>query len=215
MAMAVGLIGRKLGMTQIFDDEGHALGVSVILAGPCHVTQVRTVEDDGYSAVQLGFDQVPERRLTRPERGHLGPLPAYRVLREFRTDGPSKLEVGTELTVADVDFGPAVDVIGVSKGKGFAGVVKRHGFRGGPRTHGQSDRLRAPGSIGAGTSPSRVFKGTRMAGRMGGVRTTSRNLPVAKVDVGRGLIMLVGSVPGPRNAVIAIRPTQPSELEAS
>ena len=214
--MAVGLIGRKLGMTQIFDDEGQALGVSVILAGPCHVTQVRTLENDGYSAIQLGFDQIPDTRLNKPERGHLGSLPAYRILREFRTDGPSELEVGAELTVADVDFGSAVDVMGTSKGKGFAGVVKRHGFRGGSRTHGQSDRLRAPGSIGAGTSPSRVFKGTRMAGRMGGVRITAQNLSVAKVDVARGLIMLLGSVPGPRDAVISISPAQPSsDLEAN
>ena len=131
--MPVGLIGRKLGMTQIFDDEGHAFGVSVVQAGPCHVTQVRTEATDGYSAVQLGFDPVPERRLTRAERGHLGRLPAYRVLREFRTDEGTEVSVGDELTVANVDLGRRVDVVSVSKGKGFAGVVKRHGFRGGKR----------------------------------------------------------------------------------
>ena len=212
--MSVGLIGRKLGMTQIFDEQGRAFGVSVIQAGPCHVTQVRTAANNGYSAVQLGFDQVPERRLTRAERGHLGRLPAYRVLREFRTDGPSDHSVGDELTVANVDLGSRVDVVSTSKGKGFAGVVKRHGFRGGKRTHGQSDRERAPGSIGAGTSPSRVFKGTRMAGRMGGARTTARNLTVAKVDVERGLVLVVGAVPGARDTVVAIRPVLTSGRRA-
>lgn len=204
--MAVGLIGRKLGMTQIFDESGRALGVSVIQAGPCHVTQIRDLSSDGYTAVQLGFDPVAERRLTQAERGHLGRLPAYRVLREFRVDSSSDIEVGAKLTVEDVDLGPFVDVIGVSKGKGFAGVVKRHGFRGGQRTHGQSDRERHPGSIGAGTTPGRVFKGNRMGGRMGGERKTARNLPVAKIDVERGLVMVVGSVPGPRNSIVAIRP---------
>lgn len=212
--MSVGLIGRKLGMTQIFDDQGRAFGVSVIQAGPCHVTQVRSAASDGYSAVQLGFDPVPERRLTRAERGHLGRLPPYRVLREFRTQGSADLSVGDELTVANVDLGSHVDVVSVSKGKGFAGVVKRHGFRGGKRTHGQSDRERAPGSIGAGTSPSRVFKGTRMAGRMGGRRATASNLTVAKVDVERGLVLLVGAVPGPRDTVVSIRPVRTTGREA-
>ena len=208
--MSVGLIGRKLGMTQVFDDHGRALGVSVIQAGPCHVTQVRTDTNDGYSAVQLGFDAGPERRLTRAERGHLGRLPSYRVLREFRTQDATDLSVGDELNVANVDLGQRVDVVSVSKGKGFAGVVKRHGFKGGKRTHGQSDRERAPGSIGAGTSPSRVFKGTRMAGRMGGGRATARNLTVAGVDVERGLVLVVGAVPGPRDTVVTIRPVRSS-----
>ncbi len=206
--MSVGLIGRKLGMTQVFDDHGRALGVSVLQAGPCHVTQVRTDATDGYSAVQLGFDPGPERRLTRAERGHLGRLPSYRVLREFRTPDATEFSVGDELSVANVDLGPRVDVVSVSKGKGFAGVMKRHGFRGGKRTHGQSDRERAPGSIGAGTSPSRVFKGTRMAGRMGGSRATSRNLTVAGVDIDRGLVLVVGAVPGPRDTVVTIRPVR-------
>lgn len=206
--MPVGLIGRKLGMTQIFDDRGRALGVSVVQAGPCHVTQVRTEASDGYSAVQLGFDPVPERRLSRAERGHLGRLPPYRVLREFRTPGAADLSVGDELTVANVALGAQVDVVSTSKGKGFAGVMKRHGFRGGKRTHGQSDRERAPGSIGAGTSPSRVFKGTRMAGRMGGGRATARNLTVAGVDIERGLVLLVGAIPGPRDTIVALRPVR-------
>lgn len=213
--MPVGLIGRKLGMTQIFDDQGRAFGVSVIQAGPCHVTQVRTEPTDGYSAVQLGFDPVPERRLTRAERGHLGRLPPYRVLREFRTRDAPHLSVGDELTLANVNLGQRVDIVSVSKGKGFAGVMKRHGFRGGKRTHGQSDRERAPGSIGAGTSPSRVFKGTRMAGRMGGGRTTARNLTVARVDLRRGLVLVVGAVPGPRDTVVAIRPVRNSSREAN
>ena len=208
--MSVGLIGRKLGMTQVFDDRGRALGVSVLQAGPCHVTQVRTETTDGYSAVQLGFDPGPERRLSRAELGHLGRLPSYRVLREFRTRDVTDFSVGDELSVANVDLGQRVDVVSVSKGKGFAGVMKRHGFRGGKRTHGQSDRERAPGSIGAGTSPSRVFKGTRMAGRMGGSRATSRNLTVAGVDVERGLVLVVGAVPGPRDTVVTIRPVRSS-----
>jgi large subunit ribosomal protein L3 len=210
----VGLIGRKLGMTQIFDDDGRALGVSVIQAGPCHVTQVRSESSDGYQAVQLGFDQVPERRLSRAERGHLGRLPSYRVLREFRTDDVGDVAVGDELTVANVNLGAKVDVLSTTKGKGFAGVVKRHGFRGGKRTHGQSDRERAPGSIGAGTSPSRVFKGTRMAGRMGGKQATARNLKVAKVDIERGLVLLVGAVPGPRDTIVSLRPAGRSKRGA-
>jgi large subunit ribosomal protein L3 len=212
--MPVGLIGRKLGMTQIFDEQGRAFGVSVIQAGPCHVTQVRTETNEGYSAVQLGFDPVPERRLTRAERGHLGRLPSYRILREFRAQDAAELSVGDELNVGNVDLGARVDVVSVSKGKGFAGVMKRHGFKGGKRTHGQSDRERAPGSIGAGTSPGRVFKGTRMAGRMGGARTTARNLMVAKVDVERGLVLVVGAVPGPRNTVVTIRPVRKARRQA-
>lgn len=193
-------------MTQVFDDQGRALGATVLEAGPCQVTQVRSLDRDGYTAVQLGFGAGNPRRLTGAERGHLGDLAPYRVLREFRTDGEAEVAVGDQVTVESFSAGDIVDVSGVSKGKGFAGVVKRHGFRGGPRTHGQSDRLRAPGSIGAGTSPSRVFKGVRMAGRLGGDRVTVRNARVLEVDVERNLLVVGGAVPGPRDQVVEIRP---------
>lgn len=209
--MAVGIIGRKLGMTQVFDYEGRAIGVTVIEAGPCHVTQVRSVERDGYQAVQLGFGPGKDRRLTRAQRGHLGSLPPYRVLREFRVSDVPGLNLGDEVRVDAFTPGDCVDVTGTSKGKGFAGVVKRHGFRGGPRTHGQSDRLRAPGSIGAGTSPSRVFKGTRMAGRMGGERVTVKNLRLVQVDPERNLLVVDGAVPGPPNGIVSVRPAVKAE----
>ncbi len=192
-------------MTQVFDEQGRAHGVTVVEAGPCQVTQVKSVERDGYTAVQLGFDAGNPRRLTRPERGHLGDLAPYRVLREFRTDGEAELAVGDQVTVESFAVGDIVNVSGVSKGKGFAGVVKRHHFRGGPRTHGQSDRLRAPGSIGAGTSPSRVFKGMRMAGRLGGSRVTVRNARILEVDIERNLLVVGGAVPGPRGQLVEIR----------
>ena len=203
--MAVGILGRKVGMTQVFDDAGRAFGVTVIEAGPCHVTQLRTIPRDGYQAVQLGFDVVKDRRLTRAQRGHLGSLPPYRVLGEFRMDDVAGLKLGDEVGVDAFSAGDRVDVTGTSKGKGFAGVVKRHGFRGGPRTHGQSDRLRAPGSIGAGTSPSRVFKGTRMAGRMGAEQVTVKNLRLVQVDAERNLLLVDGAVPGPPNGIVSVR----------
>ena len=205
--MATGILARKLGMSQRFDDAGHAVGVTLIEAGPCRVTDVRTLQRDGYVAVQLGFDITRDSRLSRAERGHLQDAPAYRVLREFRLDSAPDLEVGAELRADMFAPGDFVDVTGISKGKGFAGVVRRHGFRGGPRTHGQSDRLRAPGSVGAGTTPSRVFKGMRMAGRMGGRRVTAKRLRVEHVDAEQNFIALRGAVPGPRNGILVIRPT--------
>ena len=205
--MATGILARKLGMSQRFDDAGHAVGVTLIEAGPCRVTDVRTLQRDGYVAVQLGFDITRDSRLSRAERGHLQDAPAYRVLREFRLDSAPDLEVGAELRADMFAPGDFVDVTGISKGKGFAGVVRRHGFRGGPRTHGQSDRLRAPGSVGAGTTPSRVFKGMRMAGRMGGRRVTAKRLRVEHVDAEKNFIALRGAVPGPRNGILVIRPT--------
>ncbi len=203
--MATGILARKLGMSQRFDDQGRAVGVTLLEAGPCTVTDVRTAGRDGYVAVQLGFDETRDSRLTRPERGHLQGVPAYRVLREFRMDQPPDLEVGAEVRADVFAEGDFVDVTGTSKGKGFAGVVKRHGFRGGPRTHGQSDRLRAPGSVGAGTSPSRVFKGTRMGGRMGGRRVTAKRLRVEYVDAEKNLIAIRGAVPGPRNGILVVQ----------
>jgi large subunit ribosomal protein L3 len=200
-----GLIGKKVGMTQLFDDAGKAVPVTVIKAGPCYVTQVRTVEQDGYSAVQLGFEETKPQRMTGGELGHLkkNDLPILRILREFRTN--DEVEVGQPLTVEVFEEGERVDVVGKSKGRGFAGVVKRYGFSGGPKTHGQSDRHRAPGSIGAGSTPGRVFKGKRMPGRMGNDTVTSQNLLIARIDPENNLIAVQGSVPGPKNGLVMIK----------
>jgi large subunit ribosomal protein L3 len=202
-----GLLGRKLGMTQIFDDRGEVIPVTVIEAGPCYITQKKTLENDGYTAVQLGFEEVKPARVNKPERGHLAKnhLPSLRYLREFRVDDHSDLSEGQKLDASVFEVGDLVDVIGVSKGKGFAGVVKRHGFSGGPRTHGQSDRLRAPGAIGAGTAPGRIIKGLRMAGRMGNDRVTVQNLEIALVDPERNLLAVKGAVPGARDGLLIIR----------
>jgi len=200
-----GLIGKKVGMTQIFDDSGGAVPVTIIEAGPCYVTQVRVVAHDGYAAVQLGFEEVKEQRLTGGQLGHLKKknLPALRYLKEFRTE--EDLEEGTKLTVEVFEAGDRVDVIGKSKGRGFTGVVKRYGFAGGPRTHGQSDRLRAPGSIGSTSTPGRVFKGKRMPGRMGNAKVTAQNLLVSLVDPEKNLIAVRGSVPGPKGGLVVIK----------
>lgn len=200
-----GLIGKKVGMTQIFDESGEAIPVTVIEAGPCYVTQVRKVNKDGYSAVQLGFEEINTRKLTGGRLGHLKKydLPSLKFLREFRTK--EELEEGQKLTVdvfADVE---RVDVIGKSKGRGFAGVVKRHGFSGGPKTHGQSDRLRAPGSIGSTSTPGRVFKGKRMPGRMGNQTVTAQNLQVSLVNPEKNIIAVRGSVPGPKGGLVIIK----------
>lgn len=201
-----GLIGRKVGMTQIFDEDGNALPVTLIEAGPCYVTQVRKQDRDGYSAVQLGFGEVDARRLTGGQVGHLkrSDLPPLRYLREFRVKEPEYAE-GDKVQVDIFEIGERVDVIGTSKGKGFQGGVKRHGFGGGPKTHGQSDRWRAPGSIGATSTPGRVFKGTRMAGRMGNARVTSQNIQVEMVDPERNLLAVRGSVPGGKGSVVFIQ----------
>jgi large subunit ribosomal protein L3 len=204
--MFKGLIGKKIGMTQIFDEVGNALPVTVIEAGPCFVTQIRSVNNDGYSAVQLGFGEVKEKSLTKGQIGHLkkNDLPPLRFLREFTTKTVD-LEEGAQVKVDVFEVGDRVDVIGTSKGRGFAGAVKRYGFKGGPRTHGQSDRERAPGSRGSGTTPGRVFKGSRGPGHMGNVRVTSQNLKVILVDVDRNLIGVNGSVPGPRGGVVMVK----------
>lgn len=201
-----GLIGRKVGMTQIFDEDGNALPVTLIEAGPCYVTQIRMHDRDGYSAVQLGFGEVDARRLTGGQVGHLkrSDLPPLRYLREIRVKEPELTE-GEKISVDIFEIGERVDVIGTSKGKGFQGGVKRHGFGGGPKTHGQSDRLRAPGSIGATTTPGRVFKGTKMAGRMGNARVTSQNIRVELVDLERNLLAVRGSVPGAKGSVVFIQ----------
>jgi large subunit ribosomal protein L3 len=202
-----GLLGKKLGMTQIFDDRGEVIPVTVIEAGPCYITQKKTLENDGYTAVQLGFEEVKPARVNKPELGHLAKnhLPSLRYLREFRVEDHSDLSEGQKLDAGVFEVGDMVDVIGVSKGKGFAGAVKRHHFSGGPRTHGQSDRLRAPGAIGAGSTPGRIIKGLRMAGRMGNDRVTVQNLEIALVDPERNLLAVKGAVPGARDGLLIIR----------
>ncbi|MEJ5314867.1 MAG: 50S ribosomal protein L3 [Anaerolinea sp.] len=201
-----GLIGKKIGMTQIFDENGVAIPVTVIEAGPCYVTQVRTPENDGYSAVQLGFEEVKPKRLTGGELGHLkrNNLPPLRFLREFRVKNPEVKE-GDKVTVECFAVGERVDVVGTSKGKGFQGGVKRYHFRGGPKTHGQSDRHRAPGSRSSGTTPGRVYKGSRGPGHMGNDRVTAQGLKVVLVDTERNLIGVKGSVPGAKGGLVVIK----------
>jgi large subunit ribosomal protein L3 len=204
--MLKGLIGKKIGMTQIFDDAGAAVPVTLIEAGPCYVTQVRTIENDHYSAVQLGFSETKPKRLTGGQLGHLkrNDMPPLRFLREFRTKD-ANLNEGDQVSVDVFALGEYVDVIGTSKGKGFAGVVKRYHFSGGPKTHGQSDRQRAPGSIGATSGTSRVFPGKRMPGHMGNKRVTAQNLKVVLVDLERNLLGVRGSVPGPKGGLVVIK----------
>ena len=205
--MLKGLLGKKIGMTQIFDDNGAAIPITVIEAGPCYVTQVRDVETDGYTAVQLGFGEIKPKRLTGGQLGHLkrNDLPPLRYLREFRTKNDAEINPGDPVSVTVFEVGDHVDVIGTSKGRGFAGVVKRHGFSGGPKTHGQSDRQRAPGSIGATSGTARVFKGKRMPGHMGNRRVTTQNLKVVLVDEERNLIGVRGAVPGPKGGLLVIK----------
>jgi large subunit ribosomal protein L3 len=204
------ILGKKVGMTQIFDDQGEVGPVTVIEAGPCFVTQVKTQDNDGYQAIQVGFGEVKPRRLTKGQRGHLegNDLPLLRYLREIRVKDETVYEVGQRITVDIFAAGERVDVVGKSKGRGFAGTVKRHGFHRQPKTHGQSDRERAPGSIGATTGTGRVFKGKRMAGRMGNARVTSENLLVALVDPERNLLALRGSVPGPKGGLVLVKPAR-------
>ena len=205
--MFKGLIGKKIGMTQIFDESGAAVPVTVIEAGPCFVTQVRTPEHDGYAAVQLGFEEVHQKKLTGGELGHLKRenlnMPPLRFLREFRTKAPD-VSVGDVMKADVFSVGERVDVIGTSKGKGFAGAVKRYHFAGGPKTHGQSDRHRAPGSNGSGTTPGRVYKGSRRPGHMGDDRVTVQSLKVVLVDVERNLIGVHGAVPGSKGGLVII-----------
>jgi large subunit ribosomal protein L3 len=198
-----GLLGRKLGMVQLFDKRGRMRGGTVIETGPCVITQVRTPETDGYTAVQLGYGAV--RRVNKPMRGHLKRLGDFRHLREFRVDDPGQHKPGERIGAELFQEGDRVDVTGISKGRGFAGGVKRHGFAGGPKTHGQSDRHRAVGAIGAGNTPGRVFKGMRMAGHMGAEQVTVRNLEVLQSNAARGVIIVAGAVPGPREGLVKIR----------
>jgi large subunit ribosomal protein L3 len=208
--MLKGLIGKKVGMTQIFDTAGSAIPVTLIEAGPCYVTQIRKPENDGYSAVQLGFSEAKPKRLTGGQLGHLkrNNLPPLRFLREFRAKD-LQVQEGDRVTV-DMLFkvGEHVDVIGTSKGKGFAGAVKRYHFHGGPKTHGQSDRNRAPGSRGSTTTPGRVYKGARGPGHMGSDQVTAQNLKVVLVDAERNLLGVNGAVPGPKNGLVLVKETR-------
>ena len=201
--MIQGIIGKKLGMTQLFRDNGKAEAVTAIEAGPCLITQVKTLAKDGYNAVQLGFGQAKQPKSPQAEKLK-GPK-QFKHLREFIVDNTKAIKVGGKVDVSLFQAGDIVDVTGISKGKGFAGVVKRYHFSGGPKTHGQSDRHRHPGSIGASASPSRVFKGTRMAGHMGNSQVTARHLEVFEADPARNLLLVKGAVPGARTGLLLIR----------
>jgi large subunit ribosomal protein L3 len=204
--MFPGIIGRKIGMTQLFQENGEATAVTAIQAGPSVVTQIKSRDRDGYDAVQVGFieNKVKQSQLNSSEKGHLRGLENVRYLREFRTDDISSVKSGDKVNVGFLKQGDLINVIGFSKGRGFAGVVKRHHFAGGPKTHGQTDRHRAPGSIGATTFPGRVLKGKHMAGHMGNRRVTARNLKVIQTDPESNLLLVKGAVPGANGGLLII-----------
>jgi large subunit ribosomal protein L3 len=202
-----GVLGEKLGMTQVWDDNNKVVPVTVVKAGPCVVTQVRTPDSDGYSAVQIAFGAIDPRKVNKPATGHFekaGVTPR-RHLVEIRTDDASEYVLGQELSADTFEVGQMVDIVGTTKGKGFAGVMKRHGFHGLRATHGVQRKHRSPGSIGGCSTPGRVFKGMKMAGRMGGERQTTLNLRIQGVDVERGLILVKGAVPGPKGGLVFVR----------
>ncbi len=201
--MLQGIIGRKLGMTQIYRDNGKIEAVTAIEAGPCSVIQMKSIGKEGYDSIQLGFGET--KRLNSAVKGHLKGLGSFKYLREFRVDSVGDIKIGDKVDVNIFNQGDRIDVVGISKGKGFAGVVKRHHFRGGPKTHGQSDRHRHPGAIGSTTTPGHVKKGLRMAGHMGDDRVTARRLEVMKIDSERNLLLVKGSVPGSRNGVVLLK----------
>ena len=201
--MLQGFLGKKIGMTQIFREDGRVVPVTVIEAGPCVVTQVKTLQTDGYEAIQLGFGDV--KRRNKPQAGHLKNSKLSRYLREVSTDDTSEFEVGQTIGADIFEAGEKIDVIGKSKGRGFAGTMKRWNFGGGPRTHGQSDRARAPGSIGGGTTPGKVYKGLKMAGHMGNRRITVKGLEIVEVDTERNLLLVKGGIPGATNSLVQIR----------
>jgi large subunit ribosomal protein L3 len=200
-----GFLGKKIGVTQVFRQNGHAEAVTAIEAGPCVITQLKTTDRDGYNSVQIGFGN--KKNLTKPISGHLGETGSFRYLREVQAEEGAAITIGQKFDVSLFSPGEIVNVRGISIGRGFAGGVKRHGFHGGPKTHGQSDRHRAPGSIGAGTTPGRVLKGQKMAGHMGNRRVTVKNLEVIEVDPNRNLLLLKGVVPGSRNGLLVINKT--------
>ncbi|WP_428560728.1 MAG: 50S ribosomal protein L3 [Solidesulfovibrio sp. DCME] len=207
MAATLGILGRKLGMTRVFGDDGSIIPVTVIEAGPCPVTQVKTEDKDGYNAMQIGFDQIPERKVNKPEKGHLDKAGRgyYRVLREIRLDGPSAFEQGMDVTVDIFAPGETVKVTGTSIGKGFAGVMKRWNFAGLKKTHGTEKAHRSGGSIGNNTEPGKVMKGKKMAGHMGARTVTVMGIEVVDVRPEMNLILVKGQVPGPRNSVVVVR----------
>jgi large subunit ribosomal protein L3 len=200
--MATGIIGKKLGMTQLFREDGKMEAVTAVEAGPCMITQVKTSETDGYNAVQVGFGEA--KRLKSAEAGHLKDLGKFRYLREFRVDEKETAKVGDKLDVSQFKAGDKVDVTGVTKSKGYAGVVKRHHFKGGPKTHGQSDRERHPGAIGSTTYPGRIWKGLRMSGHMGGENITIRGMEVRLADAERNLLLVKGAIPGNKKGLLLI-----------
>ncbi|MEI6362188.1 MAG: 50S ribosomal protein L3 [Actinomycetes bacterium] len=210
-----GVLGEKLGMTQVWDENNRVVPVTVVKAGPCVVTQVRSPETDGYSAVQIAFGAIDSRKVTKPELGHFakaGVTPRRHMV-EIRTDDASEYTLGQELGTDTFEAGQMVDVVGTTKGKGFAGVMKRHRFHGLKASHGVQRKHRSPGSIGGCATPGRVFKGMKMAGRMGGVRQTTQNLVVAGVDVERGLLLIKGAIPGPKGGLVFVR-TAVKEFQA-
>jgi large subunit ribosomal protein L3 len=204
--MFPGIIGKKIGMTQLFQESGETVAVTAIQAGPSVVTQIKSRDRDGYDAIQVGFteNKVKQSQLSSPEKGHLRGLENVRYLREFRTDDISSVKRGDKVDVGFLKHGDLVNITGLSKGRGFAGVVKRHHFAGGPKTHGQTDRHRAPGAIGSTTFPGRVLKGKRMAGHMGNRRVTARNLEVIQADPERNLLLVKGAVPGADGGLLVI-----------
>ncbi len=198
-----GIIGRKLGMTQVFTEAGKCKAVTAIEAGPCKIIQIKTTTNDGYNAAQVGFGTA--KKLKSAEKGHLKEIGQFKHLREFRLDSVEGLNSGETIDVSQFTPGEKVDVIGLSKGKGFAGVVKRHHFKGGPKTHGQSDRQRAPGAIGSTTTPGHVWKNLKMAGHLGDERVTAANLSIYSSDSARNLLLIEGSIPGAKNSLVIIK----------
>jgi large subunit ribosomal protein L3 len=211
----IGIVGRKVGMTQLLTSTGVVVPATIIEAGPCYVTQVKTQEQDGYTAIQLGFQETRPKRLTKGQLGHLrrNSLPVLRFLREFRIKSVDEYKVGQKILTDLFAVGEQVDVMGISKGRGFQGGVKRHGFHGGPRTHGQSDRLRAPGASSSGTTPGRIYKGKRMAGHMGNVSVTVSNLKVVLVDPERNLLAVRGAVPGMKGGLLVITEARKQSID--
>jgi large subunit ribosomal protein L3 len=207
--VSVGILGTKLGMTQIFDETGKAIPVTVVQAGPCSITQIKTASTDGYSAIQVGFGEVSQKALNKPELGHLAKSNAtpLRHLQEYRLDNTSEFELGQQINADIFSAGQIIDVIGTSIGRGFAGYQKRHNFARGPMAHGSKNH-RAPGSTGAGTTPGRVYPGKRMAGRLGGSQVTIRKLTVVRVDAERNLLLIQGAVPGKPGALLSIVPAK-------